>query len=159
MSVKPDHGLIAIFLFYNVSNGIQSFLAFDQNLKHCDTIIYDGKDWILLAMDTTGLNMRRIKCPSGVQLLQRLPLMPELSGLISVHVESRHKVLWKPLWTRSCNEVCRYTAGIDIGFTFNPRHLWSKILKYNGKRNYQVLSAWRREDGIQQWGIARRSGG
>lgn len=151
---KPEEkhvDLLAIFIFYSVANGIQSNLAFSKEFKHCNVATFDGSDWVLVDFDHTGLLTRLIKCKDGAELIKRLPIIKEVSATMSVNISQRVKKIWTPWWVRSCNEISRYSTGVDIGFTFNPAHLHSKLLKYNGKRNYQILSQWRRSHGLSRW--------
>lgn len=135
---------IAIFIFYNIASGVQAALSFSKTFKHCNVVTYDGKDWILVDFDRTGMLMRCIKCHDGSQFVRSLRLLKEVISVISVNISKRHSVCWKPWWVRSCNEICRYVSGINLGFTFNPMHFYTKLLKYDGKRNYEILSHWRR---------------
>jgi hypothetical protein len=140
--------LIAVFVFYRIATGVQAWLSFSEEFKHCNIITYDGSDWIMLDFDRSGLLTRKIKCPDGDSLIKNLPVIKDVTAIVTVSVNERHKSRWFPWWVRSCNEVCRYASGVDIGFTFNPVHLYSKLLKYRHSRNYEVLSAWRRTHGI-----------
>lgn len=140
--------MIAVFIFYKIANGVQSKLAFSKEFKHCNIITYDGDDWIMLDFDRTGLLTRKIYCKDGEQLIRNLRVIKDVTATITISLDERVKISWKPFWVRSCNEICRYASGADIGWTFNPVHLYRKLLKYTGKRNYEVLSAWRREHGI-----------
>lgn len=140
--------LIAVFIFYDKASGAQARLAFSKEFKHCNIITFDGKDWIALDFDRTGLLTRKINCKDGETLLRNLHVVKEITAIVSVNVTERVKVMWKPWWVRSCNEICRYSSGVDVGFTFNPIHLYWKLLKYTGRRNYEVLTHWRRTDGL-----------
>jgi hypothetical protein len=142
--------LIALFLFYERATGPQAILSFSREFKHCNIITFDGRDWIMLDFDRSGLITRKINCKNGQQLIRNIRVIQSISAIISVALKERKKVMWKPFWGRSCNEICRYAAGIDIGLTFNPRHLYSKLLKYSNKRNYEILSVWRRKNGISR---------
>lgn len=148
IEMKQATSLIAVFIFYDKANGVQSSLSFSETFKHCNIITYDGKDWVMLDFDRTGFLTRTIHCKDGEQLVRNLHIIKEISAIVSVDVKERVKIAWKPFMVRSCNEICRYTAGIDIGFTFNPIHLYSKLLKYRHTSNYEVISAWRRKNGI-----------
>lgn len=145
--MKPLN-LIAVFIFYNISGGVQSRLSFSEEFKHCNVITFDGRDWLMLDFDRTGFNIRTVKCKDGARLIKNLSIIKEVTAIISVSINERKKVAWKPYLVRSCNEISRYTAGIDLGFTFNPIHLYHKLLKYNRRRNYELLTHWRRSDGI-----------
>lgn len=148
--MTDNPAIIAVFIFYSKAQGAQAKLAFSEEFKHCNIITFDGKDWIMLDFDRTGLLTRKINCKDGQSLIRNLPIVPDISAIISVSIKERKKVMWKPFWVRSCNEICRYASGIDVGFTFNPVHLYSKLIKYRGKRNYEMLSAWRRKHGISR---------
>lgn len=150
LEATKDVSLIAVFIFYKIANGAQARLAFSDEFRHCNVITYDGADWIMLDFDRTGLLTRKINCPNGDKLIRSLHVIKDVTAIISVNIVARKKTLWKPWWVRSCNEVCRYASGIDLGFTFNPIHFYSKLLRYRHKRNYEVLSAWRREHGISR---------
>jgi hypothetical protein len=136
--------MIAIFLFYNISNGIQAKLAFSDTFRHCNIITFDGSNWINYELDSLGIHTRVLDVKQGVALIRGLKSMKELVAMVTVWVEKRARMSWKPWWVRSCNEFNRYIAAVDIGFTFNPRHLYSKLLKYDKIRNYEVLQHWRR---------------
>jgi hypothetical protein len=143
------NSLIAIFIFYAKATGVQAWMAFNDEFRHCNIIVFDGSDWLMIDFDRTGLRVRKIKCRDGNQLIRLLPVNPDVTATVSVMVKDRAKVRWKPFWVRSCNEVCRYASGVDIGFTFNPIGLYQKLLRYRGRRNYELLSAWRRKkDGL-----------
>lgn len=137
--------MICFFLFYNKARGVQRHFAFRSRVKHCDCICYDGKTWILFQFSDKGVEFESIKVTTVGRMLEHLPIIPELVTIIGVEVEREQCFPWKPFWVRSCNELCRYLTGVKIGFTLNPRHLLKKLLKYNGKRNFQVIYAWRRE--------------
>lgn len=139
---------IAVFIFYSISGGVQSSLSFSKEFKHCSSVTFDGRDWIALEFDRTGFMMRRVKCRDGAKFINRLSMNPDISATIAVQVNGKVSIAWKLYLVRSCNEIARYAAGVDIGLTFNPVHLYKKLLKYDRKRNYEIISSWRRSDGI-----------
>lgn len=138
--------MIAIFAFYEVANGVQSFLSFSRIFQHCNVITFDGDIWLNVDFDRFGIHTRRLKVKSGARLCNALKSMPILTALVVVDIAEPVGICWKPWWVRSCNELCRYLTGVDIGFTFNPAHLYKKLLKYD-QSNYTVLNAWRRDYG------------
>lgn len=140
--------MIAIFLFYNISNGVQARLAFSKTLRHCNIITFDGAHWVNYEMDSFGVHTRVLEVKDAAPLLRGLKHIKELTAMVTVEVFDRARHPWFPWWVRSCNEFNRYIGAVDIGFTFNPRHLYSKLLKYNGRRNYEILQHWRRSNGI-----------
>jgi hypothetical protein len=137
--------MIALFLFYNHSTGIQAKLAFSKEFRHCNIITFDGEAWVNVEFDSCGLITRVLNVPSGNSLIRGLKSIKMLTAMVVVDIANRKKVCWKPFWVRSCNEIDRYASGIDVGLTLNPRHLYNKLLRYNGKRNYEIIHAWRRE--------------
>ena len=144
MANKWASDLIAIIIFYNKSEGPSARLAFSDEFKHCNTITYDGRDWIMAEYLPSGILTRVIHCEDGAKLVDRLRIIPEATAIISLGISPRAEVNWFPWWVRSCNEVCRYVSGADTGFTFNPVSLYRKLIKFDGKRNFQILSHWRR---------------
>lgn len=136
--------MIAIYLFYNISNGVQARLAFSNTLRHCNIITYDGSHWVNYELDSYGVHTRVLKVNNAVGLIRGLKMIKELTAMVVVWIDKRARFRWTPWWVRSCNEYNRYIGAIDIGFTFNPRHLFSKLLKYDKIRNYQILELWRR---------------
>ena len=64
-----------------------------------------------------------------------------LTAMIVVSVGQRASIKWKPYLVRSCNELDRYISGVDVGFTFNPKHLYNKLIKYD-HTNYDILYRW-----------------
>lgn len=137
------HILICIFCFYNVSTGIQSRLSFDKEFKHCNIITFDGEIWIAHEFDSTGIHTQRVNARSGAALLRGLKHIQSLISMIVVSVNKRASIAWKPFIVRSCNEFNRYVSGVNVGFTFNPKHLYNKLIEYNGI-NYDILYHWRR---------------
>lgn len=140
--------MIAFIIFYGKAHGVQAALAFSSEFRHVNIITFDGRDWIMLDFDRTGLLTRKIHCTDGTQLFRSLRVLRDITAVVAVDVGERHKVCWKPFWVRSCNEIVRYASGIDIGFTFNPVHLYKKLLRYDQIRNYTILTAWRRKNGF-----------
>jgi len=135
--------MIHVFCFYNISSGIQAKLSFSKTFKHCNIITFDGEMWLATEFDLQGIITRRINVYTGKSLLRGLKHIESLIGIITVDVTERARHCWKPYIVRSCNELDRYISGVDVGFTFNPKHLYNKLLKHNGN-NYRVLYHWRR---------------
>lgn len=136
--------MIAIFLFYNKASGKQARLAFSKEFKHCEVICYDGDMYLLVRLTGEGIAFDRIKANDCARLVRNLKVMKELIALISVSIDSPQFISWKPFWIRSCNELSRYCTGVNVGLTWNPSHLYKKLIKYDRIKNYQILHAWRR---------------
>ncbi len=144
--------MIAYFLFYNEANGPQAWMGFSKEFSHCNIITFDGAHWVNFEMDKFGIHSRVLDVSSARGLIRGLKTIKGLTAMVCVEVGEPKAIRWKPWWVRSCNELGRYLSSVDVGFTFNPRHLYHKLLKYNGRRNYEILYAWRRSDGTIRWG-------
>jgi len=105
--------------------------------------MYDRDIWLATDFDLTGIHSRRINAPSARAFIRGLKHIESLTALVVADVGVKADTRWKPYVVRSCNELDRYISGVDIGFTFNPKHLYNKLLKYNGS-NYKILYDWRR---------------
>ena len=135
--------MIAIFCFYNQSSGPQARLAFSKTFKHCNIITFDGEIYLALEWDKSGIITRKINATSTKSLVKGLKHIDSLIAIIVVDIWNRKNIVWKPFIVRSCNELDRYISGVNIGFTFNPKHLYNKLLRYN-RINYEILHFWRR---------------
>lgn len=136
--------LIAIISFYNIAFGPQAFLSFSKKFRHCSIITFDGDNCVLIEFNDCGLKTKVFRNNNVSKMIKILQRIPQIHTIVCTAIYERKKVKWKPLWGRTCNEVCRYAAGIDVGLTFNPIHLYKKLLKYSGKTNYEILSHWKR---------------
>ena len=135
--------MLHFFCFYNQNTGPQSKLAFSDKFKHVNIISYDGQLWLASEFDATGFNFRKLNVLRGTSLIRGLKLIDSLTALVVVDVEEKTRITWKPFLVRSCNEIDRYISGVDIGFTFNPKHLYNKLQKYAGS-NYEIIYLWER---------------
>lgn len=122
---------------------------------HCFVLTYDGDCWIAHELDSHNLKFKRIRWKDGEDIVNWLSMFQALnktlSAFIVVELTEQAKLVKRLLPTRwffTCNEVARELSGIDIGFTFNPVHLYAKLIKYDAKRNYKILWHRRIEDGI-----------
>lgn len=122
---------------------MQAKLSFDKDFKHCNIITYDGDIFIATEFDSCGIHQRKVKALKTSALLRALKHIDGLIALVVVDIKARRVTMWKPYFVRSCNELDRYISGVNIGFTFNPKHLYNKLIKCNGT-DYDVLYSWRR---------------
>ncbi len=139
---------ICLFLFYDKAVGKQ--LRYNGNSKflHCNIIRFDGKHFVLLEISKTGIDYRLINAKTLNKLIRNLKLIDSLIAQVCVEVEKRCDIKWFPIWMRTCNEFARYVSGIDVGLTYNPLHLYKKLMKHDAERNYKILQGWERSDGI-----------
>lgn len=137
--------MIAIFLFYNKALGKQTKWNFNKEFLHCHVACCnDGVNFILFELTSNGIDHHIAPTTKATTFIRNVKRMEHLIGIVAVSVNEPPKMKWRPLWIRSCNELSRYVAGVDIGLTWNPIHLYNKLLQYDGKRNYEVLHHWRR---------------
>lgn len=136
--------MIAIFLFYNKAEGKQTRWNTNKEFKHCHIMVNNGGGYILFELSSKGIDHHVVPAKQPVTILRNVKKMDSLIASICVWREAPANMKWRPLMVRSCNELCRLVAGVDIGFTYDPIHLYRKLLKYDGKTNYQILDAWRR---------------
>ena len=136
--------MIAVFLFYNQGIGKYRIFNFSQQFVHCALLCYESDRCILFEIAPTGFIYRILKSNDVNKNLNAIKKLPSLSAFIAVLVKEKKKVKEWPIKWYTCNEVCRYFSGIDIGWTFNPKFLFKKLMKFKDKRNYELLSCWRR---------------
>ncbi len=135
--------MIATYLFYDKGHGKQ-ILYTSNGIEHCNVICFDGRDYVLFEAQPHGIGFRSIKAKDNVSLIRNIKRIESIIEIICVHITEKKKIKWFPFWIRSCNEICRFFTGIDLGLTLNPTHLIKKLLKYNNKRNYEILYQWSR---------------
>lgn len=136
--------MIAIFLFYNQARGKQDRFTFSKHFRHLDTYTYRGDSWVVFRFGSPGIEYAISHFHDGAEIINELTKIPSLIRIVAVNIDKRAQFRWTPLWGRTCNELARYLTGLDIGLTYSPRHFYSKLLKYDLKRNYQILTIWRR---------------
>lgn len=136
--------MIAIFLFYNQAQGKQTKWILDKEFLHCNVMLNKGDGYISLEMRTNGIDHHLVPARKPMTIIRNVQRLQSVIAVICVWKKESPKVKWRPLGIRSCNEFCRFATGVDCGFTFNPVHLYKKLLKYDRKRNYEVLYTWRR---------------
>lgn len=141
--------MIVTFLFFNKSRGIQSFLSFSNEFRHCTLIIHepllDNLIHTARGRIASKIYFRAIESDLKERLMP-LKKIKSLTAMISVEIEKPIK--FKPIipLIMSCNEICRHVSGVDIGFTFNPLHLYNKLTKIQRVSNFIRFYEWRRGD-------------
>lgn len=143
-----ENAQITIFVFYNKAVGVQSAFSFSKEFKHCNAITYNGEDFIFIEMDGRGFHPRIIKCQSVPMLVSIIKSLETVTAIITIfsYDRDRANIPWRGVMTRSCNEVCRHQSGANVGWTFNPAHLYRKLLN-NKYPNYEILESWRKSHG------------
>lgn len=141
--------MIAIFLFYNKSLGKQQTWACSRTYKHVDVITYMGDRWVLHRLGEHGITYRITTYRSSEELLTNVTSIKTLVYILAIKVNGKAAHPWQPIWAKSCAEVVKSIAGLDIGLTLTPSQLLRKLLKYDNVRNYQILTARRRLYGCE----------
>lgn len=137
--------MIAIFLFYNKTYGIQNWLSFNKNLKHCNVITYDGRDWVMTSFNNLGINNRVVKINNSEGLIKRMKTFSDnMSAIVVANIKERKVNRWFPFGINSCNEICRISSGIDCGLTLNVAHFYHKLIMLDGLTNYEIDYFWRK---------------
>lgn len=136
--------MIATFVFYNKASGPQAWLGFSKKFKHCNVITFDGEYTVMIEYSKQGIVPRVYELNDCSDIIARLKRLKSVSAIVTVFINERAIMPWTPFWIKSCNELNRHVSGIDVGMTFNPRHLYSKLIKYNGHSNFIIEHHWRR---------------
>jgi hypothetical protein len=137
--------MIATFVFYNKASGPQACLGFSREFKHCNVLTYDGDHTVMIEFVKQGIMPRVYKTNDIIDICKRMRMLKSVSAIVTVHIDGRPVTAWTPLWIKSCNELNRYVSGVDVGMTFNPKHLYKKLLKYDGSSNFKIDYHWRRK--------------
>jgi hypothetical protein len=95
-------------------------------------------------LTSSGIDHHVVPAKKPMTIIRNVQRMDSLIAAICVWRETPPKMKWRPLLVRSCNEICRMATGVNIGFTYDPIHLYRKLLKYDKRTNYEILHAWRR---------------
>lgn len=140
--------MLALFVFHNqTTHKILNALSFSKYFKHVDLYTFDGKEWIGFRFGTGGMIYTFTGYTEVRDLIDSAQLVESNEALIAVDIENGCKFPWRPLTIPMCNEFARYIAKVDIGFTWNPRNLYNKLLKYDQETNFEVFYLWRRDHG------------
>ncbi len=141
--------MLAIFLFYDQTrNPFANIFTFSKTHKHVDVFTFDGSRWLLFRYAKDGITYLFSAFDDGRDIIEHLKKISSISAIVCTNITTRYnQFAWFPFWTKSCNEFARLITGIDVGFTLNPRHLYNKLLKYDGKSNYLIISSWSRNNG------------
>lgn len=136
--------MICTFLFYNKARGKQAIFCLGSPFKHCNVLLDDGLMRVLVEMQPEGVGFNKLVIEDLVLWLQSIKRIESIQAIISIEIKERHQLTWWPFWIRSCSELSRYATGAHLGLTLTPGHLYKKLLKYDNKRNYQIIFQWGR---------------
>lgn len=135
--------MLTIFVFHNrTRHRIMNLFTFSRKFKHVDAYTFNGKQWIGFRMSSDGITYT-ISEGEGRNLVEEAKKLPDVEAIIGVQIDKRAHFPWRPLTIPMCNEFARLISGVDTGASWNPRHLYNKLLKYNGRRNFEIFYRWR----------------
>lgn len=139
--------MIAIFIFYDKAFGLKQMLSFSKDLKHCDVVTYDGKDFIMTYSYHGGVRSKKIYSKNSDQLIKTLKKsMPNISAIVSVEIDIDENKMFSPIFINSCNEIARIHGEVKVGMSFNPAHLYYLLHKKDGERNFVIRNTWRKKN-------------
>lgn len=147
--------MIYVYLFYKVSSGLPERLCLSKDFKHVDHISYDGSVWVSYRFNRMGMQTDSKTDLDIHRYLRLIKRNTNVSAYVVISQSSAYRRRWFPFLIRSCNEFSRLLTGLSFGFTLTPRHLYKKLLKYDGKGNYRIIASWRRQDGWRRQQQAR----
>lgn len=132
----------ALFIFYNKARGKQAILS-ARDKKHVDLIVKLNDKITIFQYSGRGIEHQYSKATDMMLIMKKLLKLENVSHLILVKINKKcRRKNWFPIQLNSCNEVCRKISSVDIGWTFNPSHLYHKILMKRDKSNYSVVENW-----------------
>lgn len=131
--------MIILFVFRNINNTWWNIFTRGSKYKHVDIITYDGDVTVAFLFKRHGIETKFLK-KSLSKLMNSLFKCKSVESLIAVDVNNRQPSSHH-LYIHSCNELARKLSGVDIPFTWNPYCLAKKLLKFDGKTNYKILSS------------------
>jgi hypothetical protein len=136
--------VIAIFLFFN--KGLGKFVNFirDKDFLHAAVICYQGDVPVLMEASESGISYRVVKTSDMTNLMEKIILMPSLTNYVAVKINKGIFITEFPFKYFTCNEVCRFVSGVDIGLTLSPKHLFQKLVDFKNHKNYFLMNVWSR---------------
>lgn len=130
--------MLALFVFAE-----RNTLLLNRELSHVHVVTYTGDMLVSTSLVQSGIISSAF---SGdlAKVISKYKRIKSVSAIVCVDVVPSQM---RSLSIMSCNEVARFAARCDIGFTLTPCHLHRKLLRLDKKRNYTILMQWRRADG------------
>ena len=125
-----------------------NLFTFSKYFKHVDIYIYEKGEWIGIRMGSEGITFAISGYQGAQQIIDAARELNNIEAIMGVEMKERTTFCWQPITIPMCNEIARAVTGIDTGFTWSPRHLYNKLLKYDGITNFEVFYHWRRENGL-----------
>lgn len=138
--------MIYIFLFYTKGEGKPLKWTLGK-YKHVEMITHDDNNCISWTVGSLGLSYRELRDWPQKRFISHLWGIKKPQAMIVLRRHMFEMQPWRPLLIRSCNELYRYMANLDIPCSIWPCGFYKKLIRYNSIRNYTILEHWRRENG------------
>lgn len=140
--------MLAIIVFHNrTRHRIMNLFTFSRHFKHVDIYMFDGSCWTGFRLDRYGITYAISYIGHGNAIIDQAREVSNIEAVIALDIDHRATFRWTGITIPMCNELARMIAGVDISFTWSPRHLYRKLLKYDQKRNFKIFYHWRRSNG------------
>lgn len=136
-----------IFLFYNKSQGVPEWVPLHKDFRHCDYLLLDGNTCTMFSFNRKGVQVGRRWASTPDEVMQAINNIDQVSAYITLVKSYDYHRRWFPFQLRLCQEMSRIMTGLDIPLSLTPYGLYKKLLKYDCKRNYQILTHWSATDG------------
>ncbi len=138
MAITKRHK--AHFLFLNESDSRWARFA-PKGFKHVMLWIEDS-DGVFMHLNPymPFCMVRSSNIKSYGDLLKRINRLKNGHRLTSVEVDDLPTRSHLPFGMKACQAIARCVSGVDVGFVFNCRHLYDKLLQLTGLRNFNVTN-------------------
>lgn len=145
--------MLALFVFHNKTrHKIMNLFTFSKYFKHVDIYTYEKGEWIGIRMGSEGITFAIAGYKHGIDILNEVQKIETIEAVIGAEIDERAYFGWQGITIPMCNELARAVTGIDIAFTWSPRHMYNKLLKYDRQSNYEIFYHWRRNNGLLRRG-------
>lgn len=135
--------MLAIFLFYDKSDVVQARIS-PPDFKHVNCVLNEGDHWVLFDMDAAGLSHHVYKIKDGAALIRNLKRLESLTHLVCVDIGERKRRKWLPWCINTCHQQIVRMCGLDVGWSVTPKGFYNKLIKHNGRRNFDIILRWQR---------------
>ena len=88
MNPQSELSSIVIIMFHHTTTAWVPPLTFSNQHKHVNAISFDGKDYVMIEFDMTGIWTRVIKCHSLGRLASNLRQLKSISSIFVVQINN-----------------------------------------------------------------------
>lgn len=137
------------FLFYNYRYRWPSYFS-PKAFSHVSLLIQGKQGWYSFNPTDAMGEIREYAWKDSDRVLKTLTKVPTLShivGLVLTSIKKPPKLYFPIMLPTACHNLVKYVSGVDLGWAFNPYFLYRQLLKYDQKRNYEIVRKWSLIDG------------